>query len=69
LAVLLKLENKPTACKAYLFAGGEENELPDARQEIIELALAHRAAEENGFNRKMSGLNWTRPNGRTDYQC
>jgi hypothetical protein len=62
LAVLLKLESNPAACKAYLFAGGEENELPEARQEIAEGALAHRAAGENGFNRKMSGINWTRPN-------
>jgi hypothetical protein len=61
LAVLLKLENKPLACKAYLFAGSEENELLEARQEMAESALAHRAAEENGFNRKMSGINWTRP--------
>jgi hypothetical protein len=62
LAVLLKLENKPLACKAYLFAGREENELPEARQEIAELALAFEAAVENGFNRKISGINWTRPN-------
>jgi hypothetical protein len=62
LAVLLKLENKPLACKAHLFAGGEENEFPEARQEVAESALAFRAAVENGFNRKMSGINWTRPN-------
>jgi hypothetical protein len=61
LAVLLKLENKPLACKAFLFAGSEENEFPEARQEVAEAALAFRTAVENGFNRKMSGINWTRP--------
>jgi hypothetical protein len=61
LALLLKLENNPSACKAYLFAGGEQNELEEAKQEVAELALAQEAAVENGFNRKMSGINWTRP--------
>jgi hypothetical protein len=62
LALLLKLENTPAACKANMFGGAEGDEFPEASQERAELALAHRAAEENGFNRKMSGINWTRPN-------
>jgi hypothetical protein len=62
LAILLKLENNPHACKAYMFAGSEEDELPEATREIAEATLAHRAADENGFNRKMSGVTWTTPN-------
>lgn len=64
LALRLKLENNPPACKAYLLANGEQNELQEAKQEAAEIALAHRAAVENGFNRKMSGINWTRPSGQ-----
>jgi hypothetical protein len=64
LALRLKLESNPPACKAYLLADGEQNEVQEAKQEAAELAFAHRAAVENGFNRKMSGINWTRPSGQ-----
>jgi hypothetical protein len=62
LALLLKLENNPQACKAYLLAGAETDEFPDARQEIAEVSSAERAALENAFNRQQAGgINWTRP--------
>lgn len=59
--MLLKLEGNPTACKAYLLAGAEQNEYPEAALEFAKLELAHRAAIENGFDRRSSGIKWTRP--------
>jgi hypothetical protein len=64
LALRLRLEGNPPVCKAHLLADGEQNELQEAPQEVAELSLAHRAAIENGFNRKMSGINWTRPSSQ-----
>jgi len=61
LGVLLKLESNPAACKAYLLAGAEPNEFPQAVSELAMLAEAHRAAIENGFDRRSSGVKWTRP--------
>jgi hypothetical protein len=62
LALLLKLENNPRACKAYLLGGAEADEFPDARQERAELASAHQAALENGFDRQQAGaISWAWP--------
>lgn len=61
LMLLQKLENNPAACKAYLFFGAEKNEYPEAATELAKLDLAHRAAIENGFDRRVSGIIWTRP--------
>jgi hypothetical protein len=61
LAVLLKLQDAPSACKAYLVAGTEQNEIVYAGQEFELLQLANRAAIENGFDRKMHGEIWTPP--------
>jgi hypothetical protein len=62
LALLLKLENNPRACKAYLLGGAETDEFLDARQEIAEVSAAERAALENGFDRQQAGnISWTRP--------
>ena len=62
LRVLHKLEDYPAACKAYLVGGPENNEFPQARQELAELSVIHRAAAENGFERKLRGASWIRPN-------
>jgi hypothetical protein len=62
LALLLKLENNPRACKAYLFGGAETDEFLDARQEIAEVSATERAALQNGFDRQQAGgISWTRP--------
>jgi hypothetical protein len=61
LAVLLKLQDRPAACKSFLFAGAETDEFPDAKQEIEQGWLAHLAAIENGFDRKMSGVTRVKP--------
>jgi hypothetical protein len=62
LALLLKLENNPRACKAYLLGGAEMDEFPDARRERAELGSAHLAALQNGFDRQQAGnIRWTRP--------
>jgi hypothetical protein len=62
LALLLKLENNPAGCKAYLFGGAENDEFPDARQERAEAWSVDRAALENGFDRQLAGgISWTRP--------
>jgi hypothetical protein len=61
LALLSDLENKPLACKAYLFAGGMADELLQAKPNDQLAWLAHRAAMQNGFERRLSGIGWMRP--------
>ncbi len=56
LAALLKLASNPQACKSYLLAGSQRGEFPEAAQELADLASAHAAAIENGFERKTNGL-------------
>ncbi|UEM12114.1 hypothetical protein J4G43_048090 [Bradyrhizobium barranii subsp. barranii] len=56
LAALLKLASDPLACKSYLLAGSQPGEFADAAQEFADLGSAHRAAIENGFERKMKGV-------------
>src|SRR5690348_11672287 len=59
LRVLGKLEGRPADCKAFLLAGA--NDLPDAKTELAELLAAHRAAVQNGFDRKSQGVTWNPP--------
>ena len=61
LALLRDLENTPPACKAYLLAGGMAEELLQAKPNDTLVWLAGRAALRNGFERRMSGVVWTRP--------
>ncbi len=61
-SVLLRdLENKPLACRAFLFAGGMADDLLPAQPDDTLVWYAHRAAMENGFERRMHGIRWTRP--------
>jgi len=62
LALLRDLENKPLACRAFLFAGGMADELLQAKPDDQLLWFAHKAALQNGFERRLSGIGWTRPN-------
>ena len=62
LALLRDLENKPLACRAFLFAGGMADELPQAKPDDQLAWFAHQAALQNGFERRLSGIGWTRPN-------
>ena len=55
------LENKPLACKAFLLAGGMADDLLQAQPDDTLVWSAHRAAMENGFERRMNGNSWTRP--------
>ena len=61
LALLLKLESHPAACKTYLLAGAEGDETREAAPEFATLEQAYRAAIENGFKRRSGGIKWTRP--------
>jgi hypothetical protein len=61
LMVLAKLEGRPAACKAYLLRGAERAEYGDATSEFMKLELAHKAAIENGFDRRASGIKWPKP--------
>ena len=61
-SVLLRdLENKPLACRAFLFAGGMADNLLQAQPDDTLVWSAHRAAMENGFERRMNGIRWTQP--------
>jgi hypothetical protein len=62
LVLLRDLENKPLACRAFLFAGGMADELPQAKPDDQLAWFAHQAAMQNGFERRLSGIGWTRPN-------
>ena len=62
LALLRDLESKPLACRAFLFAGGMADELPQAKPDDLLAWFAHQAAMQNGFERRLSGIGWTRPN-------
>jgi hypothetical protein len=64
LALLLDLENKPLACRAFLFAGGMADELLQAKPDDQLAWLAHRAAMQNGFERRLSGIAWTKPDDK-----
>jgi hypothetical protein len=59
--LLHALENKPLACRAFLFAGGMADDLLQAQPDDALVGSAHRAAMENGFERRMNGISWTRP--------
>lgn len=61
LVLLHDLENKPLACRTFLFAGGMADGLLPAQPDDTLVWYAHRAAMENGFERRMSGIRWTRP--------
>jgi hypothetical protein len=63
-ALLRDLESKPLACRAYLLAGGMADELMQAQPNDKLVWLAQRAALKNGFERRMRGLVWTRPDDR-----
>jgi len=60
-ALLRDLEHKPLACRAFLYAGGMADELLQAKPDDTILRFAHRAALRNGFDRRMSGIRWSRP--------
>jgi hypothetical protein len=61
-SVLLRdLENKPLACRAFLFAGGMADNLLQAQPDDTLVWSTHRAAMENGFERRMNGIRWTQP--------
>ncbi|MBR1206461.1 MULTISPECIES: hypothetical protein [unclassified Bradyrhizobium] len=64
LVLLRDLENKPLACRAYLFAGGMADDLPQAKPDDQLLWLAHRAALQNGFERRRSGISLARADGK-----
>ena len=59
--LLHDLENKPLACRTFLFAGGMADSLLPAQPDDTLVWYAHRAAMENGFERKLNGIRWTRP--------
>jgi hypothetical protein len=59
--LLHDLENRPLACRTFLFAGGMADDLLAAQPDDTLLWYAHRAAMENGFERRMNGIRWTRP--------
>ena len=61
LVVLNRLKGNPSACKAFLLTGSRGDDFPSAGREMDELAATIRAAEENGFNRKKTGVNWIKP--------
>jgi hypothetical protein len=61
LVLLHDLENRPLACRAFLFAGGMADDLVPAKPDDTLLASAHRAAMENGFERRMNGARWAQP--------
>jgi hypothetical protein len=61
LVLLHDLENRPLACRAFLFAGGMADDLVPAKPDDTLLASAHRAAMENGFERRMNGARWAKP--------
>jgi hypothetical protein len=60
LALLHRLESKPLACRAFLFAGGMADELLQAKPDDQLLWLAHQAAIKNGFERRLSGVGGTK---------
>ncbi|MBR0897776.1 hypothetical protein JQ616_22720 [Bradyrhizobium tropiciagri] len=64
LALLRDLENKPLACRAFLFAGGMADELLQAKPDDQLVWSAHQAALQNGFERRLSGVRWTRADGK-----
>jgi hypothetical protein len=66
-ALLRDLESRPLACRAYLLAGGMSDELLRAQPNDKLVWLAQRAALKNGFERRMRGIVWTRPNDREAY--
>jgi hypothetical protein len=59
--LLHDLESKPLACRTFLFAGGMADDLLPAQPDDTLVWYAHRAAMENGFERRMNGIRWTRP--------
>jgi hypothetical protein len=59
--LLHDLENRPLACRTFLFAGGMADDLLPAQPDDTLVWYAHRAAMENGFERRMNGIRWTRP--------
>jgi hypothetical protein len=61
LALLRRLESKPLACRAFLFAGGMADELLQAKPDDQLLWFAHQAAVKNGFERRLHGIGETRP--------
>lgn len=62
--LLHDLENRPLACRALLFAGGMADDLLAAQPDDTLVWYAHRAAMKNGFDRRMNGTRWTRPDDR-----
>jgi len=67
LMVLLTLESNPAACKAYRLAGAAKNQYAEAEPEFAKLELAHKAAIENGFDRRASGIKWPKPSNDEIY--
>jgi hypothetical protein len=59
--LLHDLESRPLACRAFLFAGGMADDLVPAQPDDALSASAHRAAMENGFERRMNGVRWAQP--------
>jgi len=59
--LLHDLENKPLACRTFLFAGGMADDLLPAQPDDTLVWYAHRAAMKNGFERRMNGNSWTQP--------
>lgn len=52
LDLMRRLQSRPASCKAYLLAGAEPDELPDAQPELTVLAFANRNAARDGFARR-----------------
>jgi hypothetical protein len=69
LEVLLKLQDNPAACKAYLLAGASQSEYRELAAEFTKLELTHRAAIENGFDRRTSGIKWPKPSDEEIYDA
>jgi hypothetical protein len=61
LRVLDKLKATPSDCKAFLLAGSQGDDFQAARPEINEAVAAHKAAFQNGFDRRSQGVTWSQP--------
>jgi hypothetical protein len=65
LRVLDKLKATPWDCKAFLLAGSQGDDFQAARREINEGVAAHKAAFQNGFDRRSQGVTWRQPSDST----
>ena len=63
--MLDKLKATPWDCKAFLLAGSQGDDFQAARPEINEGVAAHKAAFQNGFDRKSQGVIWRQPSDST----